>query len=1148
MARRNPMGYKDAVRLLAQDDSVLINALDQVLGLGLLAATAINPAGALPFFDMKDELIAQLRKLVGGLKERARNSGRIEYEQLLAAAHAVIVLTAYTEVLAEQVKKLDGGDKLRRELRQWEPSAGTPRTPRKFRRRQFVEWADRSIIRPPGPTRSLEDVIEDLDKTYRELSAQALDYISDLRSWNDLLHSQQRKIEEALTVRVPRLAVSRYKEHFMRLAVQIPEFMTWALLNEGAATRAKVRALLVTRNAEMEALVAEFDKALKRIEAKIEAERAALADLPSVLAEMLSVTAPSRRNVARAVAECHLIHQLVLKKPMLEPRLSGELEMISFPTSLAGYVNPNYRITRTQRSDEGRLLALDDMWREKSIRGELGGFLAGYLRSEDATERPLLVLGDPGSGKSLLSKILAARLPPQEFAVVRVELRHVRFSQDISDQIDLELHRQTNNRYHLQDLTDERGEITRIIIMDGLDELLQLSPREGLGRYLEWLADFQELESELGHPVIAIATARTVVMDRIYVPSRIVVIKLEDFSQDQILSWLKAWNQQNSEYFASRGLRRLDPETIMRQHHLARQPLLLALLALYDAEQNALRNAANLSQAELYERIFHRYLEREVEKSVLPVRKTEQEALIEQRFRELSTIAIGMLNRGRRFITRHEVVEDFNAIEVSRTASDAGLTNVDDAVGQFFFLYRAQALQEESVPVEGYEFIHGTFGEFLAARIIARQLARASEVVRDAPPWDRGQAELHARSLLAPYLARRPLAGEEQVLLYLEDIMGTLVEARRPAALAIAAHIPTLLKVGVSKGDGYDVDRGHLDRLATLTLNIVVASLHTANAALPLSAFCEDSQESILQWRRLTTLWQTHLAIDDWDRVLSSFVLSDSGELDLSRREGHYERQVSFQGDVADPHLRRIIQTGWLTGDQQLGAAALVWSWAVAASMPYGEGRSANVGAIIARAFFSLVPRNASPAATEQALERLNASDRNGLEPIVGGPIRWPDEMLTNIASYLIEADKTLNDIAALIGVIEELDKRGRRGSAPLARKLLRLMPADAVAQPIPPADIAAIVSLSRRHQMPELLTRCSSADWLTSRAIDWLTIEDITWIIQSRLLPPDELEKLCMKVKADVRFRREIDRATMLLAEELRLFDCRQRKELLWL
>ena len=215
----------------------------------------------------------------------------------------------------------------------------------------------------------------------------------------------------------------------------------------------------------------------------------------------------------------------------------------------------------------------------------------------------------------------------------------------------------------------------------------------------------------------------------------------------------------------------------------------------------------------------------------------------------------------------------------------------------------------------------------------------------------------------------------------------------------------------------------------------------------------------------------------------------------------------------------------------------MVWSWAVTALMSYDKAKTEKFGSILGSTFFKLVPRNASPLAIEQALERLRTSDQNALELIVGGPIRWPDEMLAKVASNLIEADQTLNDISALVSVVDELDKRGRRGSAPLARKLLKLMPADAVAQPVPPADVAQIVSLSRRHQMPELLTRCSSADWLTGPVIDWLGIEDITWIIQSRSLRPEELERMCMKVRTDVRYRREVDKAAALLADELRSF-----------
>jgi hypothetical protein len=749
VARRTSIGYKDAVQLLAPDDSALVNALDRALGLGLLVATVFSPSSALPYFDLKNELITQLQKLMSGLKERVRKSGRVEYEQLLIAAHAVIAMTAYSEILSERIQKLDGSDQIQRELLQWEARVSPKGTSRKSHRTQFVEWADQTMIPSPGPTTPVEEVVKELGKVYQNLSAHAFDYISGLSCWNKLTYDQQRKIEAALTSGVPKQAIVRYREHFIRLAVEIPEFMSWILLNEGPATRKMIQDKQFSNKEEMQETIAQFGKSLSRIETKITAERAALGDLPSVLAEMLSRATASRRNVARAIAENHKIHQLVLEKPMLEPRLSGELDMISFPSCIAGYINPDYRLTRTQRSDEGRLLAREDTWRRRNVRSGLGGFLAGYLKSEDATAQPLLVLGNPGSGKSLLSKILAARLPAQEFAAVRVELRHVRIFQDIVDQIDLELHRQTNSRYSLQDLTDDRGQITRVVIMDGLDELLQLSPRGGLGRYLEWLTEFQETENLLGHPVIVVVTARTIVMDRIYVPSRTVVIKLEDFNHDQILSWIRAWNRQNAAYFAHRGLQKLDTKSITRQHHLARQPLLLALLALYDAEQNALRNAENLSQAELYQRIFHRYLEREVEKIDLPVRKREQEPLIEQRFRELSTIAIGMLNRGERFITRHDLIEDFNASEIGRESSHAEPTSVDDAVGQFFFLYRARAMEEET-PIEGYEFIHATFGEFLAARMIAKQLVRACDVIRDSPIWDRAQAERHARSLLPP--------------------------------------------------------------------------------------------------------------------------------------------------------------------------------------------------------------------------------------------------------------------------------------------------------------------------------------------------------------------------------------------------------------
>jgi hypothetical protein len=322
MARRSPMTYRDAVRLLGKGNSGLVDALDQALGLGLLAVTAFSPASALPFFELKNEIISQLNKLVTELKERVRKSRRIEYEQLLVAAHSVIVMAAHAEVLTEQMSDLDGGESLKRELHQWRPQAGSEQIPGKYDRRQFVEWADKSMIRPPGPARPLEDVTADLAKVYQRVSAQAIDYLKGLRCWDELRYSQQEKIEGTF-LELWRQAISRYREHLFRLAAQIPEFMIWILLNESNATRALLRTMFASANVESHTVAVAFQDALERLEAITDAQGSALGDLSTVLGEMIDREGDGRRDVSRAIAECHKIHEMVLKKPLLEPRLTG---------------------------------------------------------------------------------------------------------------------------------------------------------------------------------------------------------------------------------------------------------------------------------------------------------------------------------------------------------------------------------------------------------------------------------------------------------------------------------------------------------------------------------------------------------------------------------------------------------------------------------------------------------------------------------------------------------------------------------------------------------------------------------------------------------------------------------------------------------
>jgi hypothetical protein len=186
-----------------------------------------------------------------------------------------------------------------------------------------------------------------------------------------------------------------------------------------------------------------------------------------------------------------------------------------------------------------------------------------------------------------------------------------------------------------------------------------------------------------------------------------------------------------------------------------------------------------------------------------------------------------------------------------------------------------------------------------------------------------------------------------------------------------------------------------------------------------------------------------------------------------------------------------------------------------------------NVDFLTASMLFKLTPNDTSQPAMRQALTDLSSSSRGITEFVIGGPNKWPDSMLAEVSSYLIEKGEDVNDVSVLLRLIEELD---RRGSVPLARKLLKLMPADALVRAIPPADIAEIISLSRRHQLPELLSRCPSTDWLTPPVMEWVNIEDITWIIQSRSIAPAGLESLRQRLKGDVRYRRALSAAVEML------------------
>lgn len=444
-----------------------------------------------------------------------------------------------------------------------------------------------------------------------------------------------------------------------------------------------------------------------------------------------------------------------LRAPIAPAEGSGP----TIPSLAAGYVNPSFRSAGPPAAWQ---LASDDWWESRPLREDIAGFLAAHLLSYKAVHAPLLVLGHPGSGKSLLARLIAARLPAAEFSCLHVELRHVPAELDLQQQLEEAAFRSTGRRSDWPDAHPAHDAV-RVILVDGLDELIQAGAgRLDMGaqwRYLQSIEQFQQREFARGRPVIFIVTSRTVVADQVLTPPTTTVLRLEPFDDTRIGCWLEVWNATNRRYFASEDVEPLTWELIRPYQDLARHSLLLLMLALYDAVGNPLRrlDGRDIRRVDLYERLLVEFAHRQVVKREGPLPPSAEADAIENELRRLSVIAVGMFNRRSQSLTADEADSDLEVL-----LGEGGSTLL---FGRFFFVHEAQAMVAEG-HLRSYEFLHATFGEYLVARLVCNEARRVLD------RWEQTEAAPIDDSVLYALLSTVPLTDRAEVLYNIGELLG----------------------------------------------------------------------------------------------------------------------------------------------------------------------------------------------------------------------------------------------------------------------------------------------------------------------------------------------------------------------------------------
>ncbi|MEU6024839.1 ATP-binding protein [Micromonospora sp. NPDC047134] len=810
------LSYADAVKILG-GSGPMAKAVDNLLGGALAVATAGGSDLASSFFDIKPEV----SRLFSLISESVRGLGRHERSELLQAAHTVLVITAFFEELDKCLTTAGVGRPEFTREHQLDFAAGQGEG-------TLVDNVLRTPLPLPAPDLSYRGLLTALEDWFVAQAARMSRHLTGLAAWDAADERTRRAAVDLLDQRLPAAAVDRYDEIHRSLAEEIPEFALWADRLEARATA----------------------RGLERLEA--------------LLLRVGTGRAPGLHRAALSRA-----YRAELDRPIL----GGDAGELPVPTLGAAYVDPRFRV---RTADSGARPADEQWWAGVEDRDDFAGFLAAHLTTTQATEAPMLLLGQPGAGKTSLTRILAARLPAGDFFVCRVPLREVSAEAEIQDQVEQALRRAIGETVSWAELSRDAAGALPVILLDGFDELLQAT---GLHQsdYLHRVAKFQQREAALGRPVAVMVTTRIAVAGRARLPVGALAVRLEPFDEAQIRRWLEVWND------TARPAEPLPPQVVLRFRHLAEQPLLLLMLALYDATGNALRDdAAALDDGQLYERLLTSFAEREVRRVHAGQPDSALPGLVEQELLRLSVVAFAMFHRLRLWATESELDEDLTGLGIS--PSHPGRTETfhrpvtvgQEMIGRFFFIQRAQAVQEEQTR-QTYEFLHATFGEYLVARLVV-QAVRDTEAREAASTLALRLGPSHDDDLLGSLLGFTPLTARATVLPFIAGLLGSPDRDRIRAWLAGRASA-AMTRPQYVESRYRPVDKRIDHWLATYSFNLFLLTLACGDAVRASELFTRTKDPA--SWLRNSALqWQAAVPGGIWLETMQALRITRTWQED----------------------------------------------------------------------------------------------------------------------------------------------------------------------------------------------------------------------------------------------------------------------------
>ena len=347
----------------------------------------------------------------------------------------------------------------------------------------------------------------------------------------------------------------------------------------------------------------------------------------------------------------------------------------------------------------------------------------------------------------------------------------------------------------------------------------------------------------------------------------------------------------------------LPTDIALNYEELAEQPLLLLLLALYDADINALQHrSASLGRTELYERLLKDFVRREVRKHSPALSDADLEQAVEAELLRLSIVAFAIFNRRSQWVSQDDLDADFSVllIDGGSQIQEPGrlrtrLTVAQLTVGRFFFVHESRTTYYNR-QLRTYEFLHATFGEFLVARLTVGIL---TEIITTGPGPDRSPQSRDGSGMLHALLSFAALTVRNSVVAFVGDMLDQLNAQQRAGIADLLLHLHTraLFPYGESAYDRYEpLALTMTVRLAAWSANLVLLAVLASGEITGAQLFPQELDPG-MAWRNEAGLWRSQLPGYGLTGLIQTIALNrvwngQRREIRLRRNDGTYIPQA----------------------------------------------------------------------------------------------------------------------------------------------------------------------------------------------------------------------------------------------------------------